>query len=68
MGFHKRFLSEESIRAFAKNDFNSFETYMTCADAYIVNIGWASKIYHQFGESDQKERKELHKQIKNGTI
>jgi hypothetical protein len=68
MGFNKRFLSEESIRAFAQNDFQSFETYMTNADAYIVNMGWADKIYHQFGEANEKQRKELHKKIKNGTI
>jgi hypothetical protein len=67
MGFNKRFLSEESIRAFAQNDFKSFEVYMTHADAYIVNMGWAEKIYHQFGEAEEKERKSIHKQIKNGT-
>jgi ATP-dependent phosphoenolpyruvate carboxykinase len=68
MGFHKRFLSEETIRSNAKSDFQSFETYMTNADAYIVNTGWADKIYHQFGQSKEKQRKELHKQIQNGTI
>jgi hypothetical protein len=68
MGFNKRFLSEESIRSFAKNDFPSFESYMTNADAYIVNTGWAEKIYHKFGESDQKGRKTLHKQISKNEI
>ena len=54
MGFNKRFLSEESIRAFAKNGFNSFEVYMTCADAYIVSMGWASKIYDKRKDNQQK--------------
>ncbi len=68
MGFNKRFLSEDSIRSFANSSFDSFETYMTCADAYIVNLGWAEKIYHQFGKAEKTERKEIHKKIKNGTI
>jgi hypothetical protein len=68
MGFNKRFLSEESIRAFAKNGFNSFEVYMTCADAYIVSMGWASKIYDKFGNANEEERKSIHKKIANNEI
>jgi hypothetical protein len=65
MGFHKRFLSEDSIRAHAKNSFEDFEIYMTNADAYIISMGWANKIYHVFGSADEKGRKEIHKLIQN---
>lgn len=69
MGFNKRFLSENSIRTFAKVDsFNRFEHYMICADAYIIETGWASEIYHKFGEAEESERKNIHQSIINNLI
>lgn len=68
MGFNKRFLSEESIKASAKNSFDSFETYMINADAYIISGDWANKIYHQFGEATKEERKKIHSQISKNQI
>jgi hypothetical protein len=69
MSFNKRFLSENSIRSFAKADsFKSFERYMTYADAYITETGWASEIYHKFGEAEESERKNIHQSIINNLI
>ena len=68
MSFNKRFLSEGSIRSFAKNEFNSFETYMTNADAYITETGWASKMYDKFGMADEDQRRKIHLQIQNNEI
>ena len=73
MGFNKRFLSEESIRSFAKShkdSFHWFQRYMVYADAYIVDTGWASDIYDRFGKAgeDSEERRELHRQIANDEI
>ena len=69
MSFNKRFLSDDSIRSFAKADsFKSFERYMTCADAYIIETGWANEIYHKFGEAEEAERKNIHQSIINNLI
>lgn len=74
MGFNKRFLSESSIRSFAKsNNFHWFQRYMVYADAYIIEGGpndWANKMYHKFGQAgeDSEERKELHRKIANDEI
>jgi len=68
MGFHKRFLSEDSIKRFAKsNRFEGFQVYMTHADAYIINGEFASKFYKEFGSAlyDSEERKNLYNKIKN---
>ena len=63
MGFHKRRLTEQSIRLSAEKDYRTFETYMTSADAYITELGWASDIYRKFGEASETERVEIHKMI-----
>lgn len=73
MGFHKRFLSESSIRTFAKSNrdsFHWFQRYMVYADAYIIEGDWASKIHKQFckAEEDSEERRKLHEQIANDEI
>jgi accessory colonization factor AcfC len=65
MSFHKRFLREESIRSYAQNDFQSFKIYMTNADAYIVESGWAHEIFKKFDLANEEERKLIHQTIKN---
>lgn len=65
MSFNKRFLREESIRNFAKGDFESFKVYMTNADAYIVETGWAYDIYKEFDRANEEERKLIHQKIQN---
>ncbi len=65
MSFNKRFLKEESIRSFANNDFESFEVYMTNADAYIVEPGWAYETFKKFDLANEEERKLIHQTIKN---
>ncbi len=68
MSFHKRFLSEDSINNHAKyGNFESFQTYMTNADAYMINGNMASKFYQEFGqcEPDSQERKDLYTKIIN---
>ena len=73
MSFNKRFLSESSIRSFAKSykdSFHWFQRYMVYADAYIIEGDWASEIYDRFGkaEEDSEERRNLHQQIANDEI
>jgi hypothetical protein len=73
MGFNKRFLSESSIRNFAKSNHDSFhwfQRYMVYADAYIIEGDWASEIYHKFGEAgeDSEERRKIHQQLVNDEI
>ena len=71
MSFNKRFLSESSIRSFAKSyhdSFHWFQRYMVYADAYIIdttNGDWASDIHDRFckAEEDSEERRNLHQQI-----
>ncbi len=68
MSFNKRFLSTDSIKRFANsNQFESFQVYMTHADAYIINGEFASKFYKEFGSADSnsEERKNLYNKIKN---
>jgi hypothetical protein len=73
MSFNKRFLSESSIRSFAKSykdSFHWFQRYMVYADAYIIEGDWASKIHKKFNkfEEDSEERRNLHQQIVNEEI
>jgi len=73
MSFNKRFLSESSIRSFAKSyrdSFHWFQRYMVYADAYIIEGDWASGIYERFGEAgeDSEERRKIHQQIVNDEI
>lgn len=69
MSFHKRFLSENSIRTFAKaNSFNQFCNYMIRANAYIIETGWAGDVYQKFRESNETERKNIHQSIINNQI
>lgn len=76
MGFNKRFLSEDSIRGYAKanaDSFHWFQRYMVHADAYIIDMtngSWASDIHSQFckAKEDSDERRELHRKIVNNEI
>ena len=73
MGFYKRFLSEDSIRNFAKShcdSFHWFQRYMVCADAYMIEGDWASEIWHKFDEAgkDSEERRKIHQQLVNNAI
>lgn len=66
MSFHKRFLSKKSIKSLANFvDFIEFQTYLTSADAYIIEGNWASEFYDMFTYSDEKIRIEMYKKIKN---
>lgn len=74
MSFNKRFLSEDSIRSYAKSNadsFHWFERYMIGADAYIIdttNGTFAEKIYEKFGRSNEEGRREIHRQLVNDEI
>lgn len=74
MSFNKRFLSEESIRSYAKSNVDSFhwfERYMVCADAYIIDMtkgDFAEKIHEKFGEGNEEIRREIHRQLVNDEI
>ncbi len=71
MSFNKRFLSESSIRSFAKSykdSFHWFQRYMIYADAYIIEGDWASDMYNKFGEAGEEERRTIHQQIANDEI
>ena len=71
MSFNKRFLSESSIRSFAKSykdSFHWFQRYMVYADAYIIEGDWASDMYRKFGEAEEEERRIIHQQIVNEEI
>lgn len=68
MGFHKRYLSEESIKSFAVSlEFRDFEIYLTHADAYMINGDWTYKFFKDFEklENNSNERKLMYKKIKN---
>lgn len=71
MSFNKRFLSEDSIRKQATSDqFDSFEKYMTTADAYITSDKWSSQFLIEFQkhEDGSWERRMLHLKINTKEI
>ena len=74
MGFHKRYLSESSIRSYANSDkenFNGFRRYMIGADAYIIEQtkdSWASNIHNKFYNADEEEQKQIFKNITQNKI
>ena len=76
MSFNKRFLSESSIRSYAKSNkdsFHWFQRYMVYADAYIIDMtngDWAQQIHDRFcnAKEDSEERRKIHQQIVNDEI
>ena len=74
MGFHKRYLSESSIRSNANSDkenCNRFRRYMIGADAYIIEqseSSWASDIHDKFYNADEEEQKQIFKNITQNKI
>lgn len=65
---NRRFLTEESIKSFAKShDFQSFQSYIISADAYVINGDKASKFFIEFikQEDNSQERKTLYNKMRN---
>lgn len=64
MGFHTRYISDDSLLAHAKNEFESFITYMLKADAYnlqgdITPCFW--NLFHQ----EREAREDVWKILRN---
>lgn len=64
MGFNKRYIGDQSLLAFARNEFESFNTYMLKADAYFLEGDMTSCFWNMYHE-EREIREEIWKILRH---
>lgn len=64
MGFHTRYISDDSLLAHAKNEFESFKTYMLKADSYNLQGDITPCFWNLFHE-ERETREDVWKVLRN---
>ena len=64
MGFNKRFLSEDTIKSYAKSHtFHEFEKMMINSDSYTYLDSYSAQIGAEFFISDKETKNKIYNQI-----
>lgn len=64
MGFHNRYIGDSSLLAHAKNEFNSFKTYMLNADSYMLE-GEITPCFWNLFHEEREAREDVWNVLRN---